>query len=236
MEAKRPAQTQRPRASQEQPASTFPYGLGFDISLQNDHDDPSHANGASDSIAYVTKPEKEYEMVETFLRFPLTKCHHLIPFNMPETLLDASSDNVLPCGCWTGKAPDAQLQEASLFVDCIGADRSFKSVWGVTGLGADGCWECGTLEFEVGDGSNAEGGAVENGNGHGNRAWGYRVDGGIHRVNKETGEAMSFNEAFQADCEQWRKMEDWKDKWWNGDVAERGAKLMAESRWAHVED
>jgi hypothetical protein len=175
-------------------------------------------------------------MVETYLRFPLTKCHHLISFNMPETCLDRSSDSVLPCGCWTGKAPNAQMQEAALFVDYVGAYRSFKSVWEVTGLGADGCWECGALEFEVGDGNDAEGGILQHENSHGGTDWAHSVDGGMHRANKERGQAMSVNEAFLTDCEQWQKMENWKDKWWNGDMTERGVKLMAESRWAEVED
>jgi hypothetical protein len=176
------------------------------------------------------------KIVETYLRFPLTKCHHLIPFKMPETFLDKASDSVLPCGCWTGKTPDAQMQEATLFVDYVGAETSFKSVWDVTGLGAGGCWECGALEFEVGEGNEYVGGAFESGNSHGHTGWGQSATGDMQRINKETGEFMSIEEAFLEDCKHWRKIEDWKDKWWNGDMTERGSKLMAESRWARTED
>lgn len=88
---------------------------------------------------------------------------------MPETFLDESSDSILPCGCWTGKAPDTQTQEATLFVDYIGAETNFKSIWNVTGLGAGGCRECGAVEFEVGRGNEDQRAAVENDNGDGHR-------------------------------------------------------------------
>jgi hypothetical protein len=236
MQVNSPVQKQPPAASQDTPASTFPYGLGYNINLQNDHQNLNHTNAPSDSAAHVTNFEPEFEAVGTYLRFPLTKCHHLVPFKMPETFLDGSSDSVLPCGCWTGRAPDAQMQEATLFVDYVGAETSFKSVWDVTGLEAGGCWECGALEFEVADGNEAGGPAIENGNSHDHAGWGHIPDGGMQRVYKKTGEIMSIKQAFLKDCQQWQKMEEWKDEWWDGDMTERGAKLMAESRWARSED
>lgn len=229
------AQNQHSVLSQEQPVSTVPYGLGFDINLRNGEQEPSHKNGTSDPTTCVEKAEPEYNMVETCLRFPLTKCHHLVLFKMPETFLDESSDSILPCGCWTGKAPDTQTQEATLFVDYIGAETNFKSIWNVTGLGACGCWECGAVEFEVGDGNEDQRAAVENDKGDGHQGRVRDAVKGTSRINNQPGEAMSIEVGFLQDCERWRKMECWKDKWWNGDMAERGARLTAESRWANTD-
>lgn len=235
MVVKSAPQNQPSAALQEQAASIFPHGLRFNINLHKSKQEHSHIDGTSELTTRDNKVESEFDMVETYLRFPLTKCHHLIPFKMPETFLDESSDSILPCGCWTGRAPDTQTQEATLFVDYIGVETSFKSVWDVTGLGADRCWACGAVEFEVGNGSEDEKTAVENGNGHGHEGWVRTATRGTSRINKQTGEATSVEVGFLQDCERWRKMEDWKDKWWNGDLAERGAKLMAESRWANTE-
>jgi hypothetical protein len=116
------------------------------------------------------------------------------------------------------------MQEAALFIEYVGAEKSFKGVWDVTGLGTGGCWECGALEFEVEDEGGAGDTAVENGG-----RLGYM--GGIQRVKKETGKVWNIKEAFLKDCEQWQKMENWKDEWWSGDMAERGTKLMAEGRY-----
>jgi hypothetical protein len=230
-----PVQKQPSAISQEQPESTFPYGLGFNIDQHNDKQEHSQANSASETTTRANEAEPEVDMVETYLRFPLTKCHHLIVFKMPETFLDEYSDSILPCGCWTGKAPDAQTLEATLFVDYIGAETGFKSVWDVTGLGPGGCWECGAVEFEV-DGGN-EGGvaAVENDSRHDHEGSVRNATGVTSRIKKKTGKATSIEAIFLQDCQRWRKMEDWKNKWWNGDMGEQGTKLMAESRWANTE-
>jgi hypothetical protein len=215
---------QPPTVFHEQPASAFPYGFGLNVDVQSDRHNLEHTNGSSDSAKLATNAEPQFEIVETYLRFPLTRCHHLIPFSMPKTFLDESLNNVWPCGCWTGKAPDAQMQEAALFIEYVGAERGFKSIWDVTTLGTGGCWECGILEFEVGDEGDAGDTAVEN-----SSRLGYM--GGIQRVNEEIGEVWNIKEAFLKDCEQWQKMENWKDEWWSGDMAERGTKLMAEGRY-----
>lgn len=217
----------------EELAATIPYGLGLNTNLRNDYHNPIHT---SESAAYITNSKLHFEIMETYLRFPLTKCHHLIPFNMPRTFIDESFDNVLPCGCWTGRAPDAQMQESTLFLDYVGAEGIFKSVWDVTGLGADGCWECGALEYEVGDENEARGESVGNGNSYGHAAWSHTADRGMQRVDKETGKVMGIQEAFLEGCKQWRKIEDWKDEWWDGDMVERGAKMVADSRWKKAED
>jgi hypothetical protein len=222
MKAKATPQLQPPAVFHEQPASAFPYGFGLNVDMQNDRHNLEHTNGSSNSTALANNASPQFEIVETYLRFPLTKCHHLIPFSMPETFLDKSSDNVWPCGCWTGKAPDAQMQEAALFIEYVGAEGSFKSVWDVTGLGTGGCWECGALEFEVGDGGDAGDTAVENGDRLGYLNGAHHAEG-IQRVNKETGEVWNIKEAFLKDCEQWQRMENWKDEWWSGDMVVRGA-------------
>ena len=132
------------------------------------------------------------------------------------------------------------MVEAALFIEYFGAESSFKSVWDVTGLGPEGCWECGALEFEVDEGKGADKGAdkgaVESDHDHFLMDGGHSAGRGMQRISKETGEIMSIKQAFLQDGEQWRKLEDWKDKWYSGDTAERGAKLMAESRWANPDD
>ena len=128
------------------------------------------------------------------------------------------------------------MLEAALFVDYFGGETSFKRVWDVTGLGPGGCWKCGAIEFEVGEGHGPDEGGVGIGHNHYHANGGHFAGGGQRKVNKETGQVMSIKEAFLEDCRQWQKLQGWKDEWYSGDIAERGVKLLRKSRWATDDD
>jgi hypothetical protein len=63
---------QPPTVFHEQPASAFPYGFGLNVDMQSDRHNLEHTNGSSDSVKLATNAEPQLEVVETYLRFPLT--------------------------------------------------------------------------------------------------------------------------------------------------------------------
>ncbi len=197
--------------SQSATSSAFPYDIGLSSAYAPLQINPFQP-AAAPTTASSSLPNTEYTL--TSLRFPLTKCHHLYSFNMPVTHIDDSGDNALPCGCWTGKAPNSQTVQATSFVQYVGAETNFSSVWDVTGLGQIGCWKCGELEKDKA--GNYVGNIVEPAGNTG------PADGQI-QAKKER--------KFMEECRRWQKVEDWKDKHMDGDIGEREAQLMVASRW-----
>lgn len=189
-----------------QRAFEFPYGLGLSSTT-------SHIT-QENAIATPFRNLHEPEFTSTLLRFPLTKCHHLHPFGMPVTYLDDKGQSTLPCGCWTGKAPASQMAEAALFVDFIGGDSTFQSVWDVTGVGQIGCWTCKKLERDA----------------QGNYVGDIR-ETDCNSANSSNVDIDMKVKKFLEDVAEWQSLEDWKDEHMGGDIEERGAKLMADSRW-----